>query len=112
MPGRILGGTVREHDQPRLRKRNCWWLGLIVVAFAPAALLAQHEEAAGAMRSADAIDLAAQRVLVWNQAGEQWVVLGGEAAVLQGAEGLRARSAVVRIIEVTDEAGKSFQVDV
>ncbi len=64
------------------------------------------------MRSADAIDLAAQRVLVWNQAGEQWVVLGGEVAVLQGAEGLRARSAVVRIIEVADEAGKSFQADV
>src|SRR3954451_19111728 len=28
MPGRNLGGTVREHDQPRLRTRNCLWLGL------------------------------------------------------------------------------------
>ena len=82
---------MREHDQPRLRTRNCFWLGLIVVACAPAALLAQHEEASGAMRSADPIDLAAQRVLVWNQAGERWVVLGGEVAVLQGAEGLRPR---------------------
>ena len=103
---------MREHDQPRLRTRNCFWLGLIVVACAPAALLAQQEEASGAMRSADPIDLAAQRVLVWNEAGERWVVLGGEVAVLQGAEGLRARAAVVRIIEVTDEAGKSFQADV
>ena len=73
---------------------------------------AQHEEASGAMRSADPIDLAAQRVLVWNEAGERWVVLGGEVAVLQGAEGLRACAAVVRIIEVTDEAGKSFQADI
>ena len=112
MPGRNLGGTVREHDQPRLRTRNCFWLGLIVVACAPAALLRSNEDAAGAMRSADPIDLAAQRVLVWNEAGEQWVVLGGEVAVLQGAEGLRARAAVVRIIEVTDEAGKSFQADI
>ena len=103
---------MREHDQPRLRTRNCLWLGLIVVACAPTALLAQYEEASGAMRSADPIDLAAQRVLVWNEAGERWVVLGGEVAVLQGAEGVRARAAVVRIIEVTDEAGKSFQADV
>ena len=62
--------------------------------------------------SADSLDLAARRVLVWDGPAERWAVLSGDAAVLQGAEGLRGRGAVIRIIEVPMKGGKGYQADV
>ena len=43
----------------------------------------------GVESPADPIDLSAQRIQYWDGPGERWAVLSGEAAVLQGAEGLR-----------------------
>lgn len=107
---------MREHDQPRRRAQSRAWSGLILAALitlAPAsASWAQDQEGVGAQGDADPIELAARRVLVWEANGERWVVLSGQAAVLQGAEGLRARGAVVRIIAVPMEGGKGFQADI
>ena len=83
------------------------WPGLILAASVLSTLRAQDGGAPGAGGLADPIELAARRVLVWDGPGERWAVLSGEAAVLQGTEGLRARGAVVRIIEVPDEGGKA-----
>ena len=106
---------MREHDQPRRHARSSRvvgphsgglrsrWRGLGEP---------RTRRVPARTRSADPIDLAARRVLVWEATGERWVVLSGEAAVLQGAEGLRARGAVVRIIEVPMEGGRAIQADI
>ena len=60
----------------------------------------------------DPIELAARHVQVWETAGERWTILSGEAAVLQAGDGLRARAAVVRIIEVPMEDGKGYQAEI
>jgi len=90
----------------------CLWLGLIVAVAIPIASRAQDQVVPDARACADPIELAARRVQVWEAAGERWAVLTGEAAVLQAGEGLRARAAVVRIIEIPVEGGKGYQSDV
>src|SRR5208337_4187281 len=65
-----------------------------------------------AQAAADPIELAARRVQVWDTAGERWAILSGEAAVLQAGDGLRARAAVVRILEVPMENGKGYQAEI
>ena len=111
-PGRTLGGTVREHDQPRLHMRLCLWSGLIFALAIPTASRAQDPAALDAQAANDPIELAARHVQVWETAGERWAILSGEAAVLQAGDGLRAHAAVVRIIEVPMEDGKGYQAEI
>jgi len=103
---------VREHDQPRLHTRLCLWSGLIFALAIPTATRAQDQAAPDAQAAADPIELAARRVQVWDTAGERWAILSGEAAVLQAGDGLRARAAVVRILEVPMENGKGYQAEI
>src|SRR5208337_3183765 len=102
----------REHDQPRLHTRLCLWSGLIFALAIPTATRAQDQAAPDAQAAADPIELAARRVQVWDTAGERWAILSGEAAVLQAGDGLRARAAVVRILEVPMENGKGYQAEI
>jgi len=116
---------VRAHDQTSRRERSRAWLGLILVAATTAALAraprtARGQDAAGTGPDAasapapgrEPIDLAARRVRVWRQGGEQWVHLSGEVAVLQGVEGLRAGEAVVRVTELPTPGGTVYRLDV
>ena len=103
---------MREHDQPRLHTRLCLWSGLIFALAIPTATRAQDQAAPDAQAAADPIELAARRVQVWDTAGERWAILSGEAAVLQAGDGLRARAAVVRILEVPMENGKGYQAEI
>jgi len=69
-------------------------------------------DASPTRRAADPVDLAAHRVQAWNSGDEQWVVLSGEAAVLQEGEGLRADQAVVRITPVSAGGSTSYRLEV
>ena len=82
---------MRERDQPRLHTRHCVWIGLIIAVAVRPALSAQDAAGVGpgVRVQADPIELSARRVQYWDGPGERWAVLSGEAAVLQGAEGLR-----------------------
>ncbi|MGA2702133.1 MAG: hypothetical protein ABSH35_13685 [Isosphaeraceae bacterium] len=88
------------------------WSGLIFALAIPTATRAQDQAAPDAQAAADPIELAARRVQVWDTAGERWAILSGEAAVLQAGDGLRARAAVVRILEVPMENGKGYQAEI
>ncbi len=110
--GRTLGGTVREHDQPRFHTRTCLWLSLIFALALPFASLAQEQAAPEIQVSADPIELAAQRVQVWETPGVKWAILSGEAAVIQAGDGLRARAAVVRLTELPLDDGKGYQAEI
>jgi hypothetical protein len=113
------GGAVRGHDQSSRRERSRAWFGLILVASASVASRpARGEEEQRAepprapIRARDPIDLAARRVRVWRQGGDQWVALSGQAAILQGVEGLRAEEAVIHVVATTTPAGTSYRVEV
>jgi hypothetical protein len=84
----------------------------MLAAWLPSTSFAQGRDDPAAQWLADPIELAARRVLVWDSPSERWVVLSGDAAVLQGAEGLRARGAVIRLQEVPIEGSKGFQAEV
>ena len=103
---------MRKHDQPGLHPHYGVGLGLILAASIAFASQAQDREGAAAQGPGDPIDLAARRIMVWDGPGERWAVLSGDAAVLQGAEGVRCRGAVVRIVEVAAEGGKLVQAEV
>ena len=78
----------------------------------PFASLAQEQAAPEMQVSADPIELAAQRVQVWETPGVKWAILSGEAAVIQAGDGLRARAAVVRLTEVPLDDGKGYQAEI
>ncbi|MEJ7639418.1 MAG: hypothetical protein WKF75_15940 [Singulisphaera sp.] len=69
-------------------------------------------DASPTRRAADPVDLAAHRIQAWNSGDQQWVVLSGEAAVLQEGEGLRADQAVVRVTPVSIGGSTSYQLEV
>ena len=92
--------------------RLCLWSGLIFALAIPTASRAQDPAAPDAQAANDPIELAARHVQVWETAAERWAILSGEAAVLQAGDGLRARAAVVRIIEVPMEDGKGYQAEI
>jgi hypothetical protein len=91
------------------------WLGLIVTAWLAGILPAQEPvepEPAAARRPADPLVLAADQVARWNGAAGSYIALSGDASVLQGADGLRARQAVARIVAIPDADGPLYQVEV
>ena len=85
------------HDQTNRREpQSRAWFGIILVvsatlvAFRPVYGQGDPDgtdDVPRPSRSSIPIDLAARRVRVWTQAGHQWVLLSGQAAVLQGSEG-------------------------
>jgi hypothetical protein len=103
---------VRQHDQPsgNPRVRVCGGLLLAIGVAAP--VLAGGGVPPSRRGTSEAIELAARRVIVWEDDGARWVVLSGEAAVLQGVEGLRARGAVVRITEQPAAGGPGYRAEV
>lgn len=60
----------------------------------------------------DPVDLAAERMVAWTDGSVRWVVLEGQAAVLQGVEGLRAERAVVKVAPQSGGDTPRFQVEV
>src|SRR5262249_12114464 len=89
-------------------------IGLIfVVAIAPAVPAREEPDAGpGTRGSADPIELSGRHIQYWAGNGDRWAVLSGEAAVLQGTEGLRCRAAVVRIVEMGPDDARAYQVQV
>jgi hypothetical protein len=76
-------------------------------------LFAQDQpDATTARRLQEPIVLAGHRVTEWSTADGRWVHLLGNAAVLQGVEGLRAREAVVRIVERSSSTERTVLVEV
>lgn len=107
------------HDQSSRRVPKRAWFGLMLLALATFASRPTFGEEAIEAKSTTAtagtrepIDLAARQIQVWRQGGDQWVVLSGEAAILQGVEGLRAVAAVVRVVSTPTANGNSYLVDV
>ncbi len=58
------------------------------------------------------VALAAGRVTEWRDKGSIWVHLAGDASILQGADGLRAREALVRISDASTASDKINQLEV
>jgi hypothetical protein len=54
--------------------------------------------------------LAADRVRYWDDGPARWVVLDGQAAILQGTEGQRGERAIARVVPFDDHRG--YQVEV
>ena len=64
-------------------------------------------------RDADPIDLAGWSVRVWQDgARTNGSHLAGQAAVLQGVDGLRADEAVVRVVDESSNQGQAFRIEV
>lgn len=105
---------MRGHDQTSGRARRRAWIWLIVTALLVSAP-GQAQDGLGPQwpgLATDAVDLAAHAIRVWNSGDEQWVVLRGRAAILQGVEGLRAGEAVVRIVPAPDRSTPGPRLEV
>ncbi len=88
------------------------WLGFILAALLRGLAAAADDPHAGFSVHNDPIDLAARRVAVWDEPDGRWVILSGEAAAIQGLEGLRASSLVVRITQSGPKDARVFQTEV
>ncbi|HEX8199192.1 MAG TPA: hypothetical protein VF590_01800, partial [Isosphaeraceae bacterium] len=97
------------------RGRRGAWIGLVLVVVAAGSPTARARPPAApelAVAEADPIDLAADRIRAWEADGVRWAVLTGRAAVLQGTEGVRAESVVVRIAPRSGAGPEAFDVQV
>lgn len=114
---------MRGHDRSsrRVRRRAWSWLSLAAVAVAataPLAGAARGQEATGAVAPGfdagdhEPIDLAARRVVAWEQGGDQLLLLTGRVAVFQGVDGVRAGEAVVRVHREPAPGGTRARVEV
>ena len=107
---------MRAHDRTSRRPRKLgrtrlalaarfgFWLILVC---APA-----HLRADPPTRDAAPVDLAGWSVRVWQDGSDQWVYLAGQAAALQGVEGLRSDEAIVRVVEESSARGPLYRVEV
>ncbi|MBV8317600.1 MAG: hypothetical protein JOZ53_21885 [Planctomycetaceae bacterium] len=105
---------MRGHDQTggRARRRAGFWL---IVTALLVSVPGQAQDGLGPQwpgLATDAVDLAAHAIHVWSSGDEQWLVLRGRAAILQGVEGLRAGEAVVRIISAPDPSTPGRRLEV
>jgi hypothetical protein len=104
---------VRGDDRSSRYPPGGVWFGLILAVGIVRAATAQDDpEAEKTRRLADPVVLAANRVTQWKASDGIWVRLAGDASVLQGVEGVRAREAVVRIVDVSSGGEKISQVEV
>jgi hypothetical protein len=100
---------VRGYDLTRGQGRSCSWHWLILIAaFLPEPVRAQFgaaPEPGPTLPKTTPIDLAAEQIRVWKSAdGDQWAILSGQAAILQGVDGVRADRAMVHV-HTTNEFG-------
>ena len=104
---------MRGDDQASRYPPRGVWFGLILLCGIGPVLFAQDEpNGTTARRVQDPIVLAGRRVTAWSTADGRWVHLFDRAAVLQGVEGLRAKEAIVRIVEQSSSDERTFQVEV
>ena len=90
-----MQGRHRSNGRGRVGVRTV----LTVLALAAAdRLRAQDDPGHPFERDGGPVVLAADRIIAWEAGPEHWVRLAGRAVVHQGAEGLRAADAVVRIV--------------
>lgn len=98
---------MQGHDQTRVCAPRWVRLGLVLMAVSvPHLVCAQAPDGPEAMsHDAEPIDLAADRITAWGLGNTQWLVLQGQAAIIQGGvDGVRADQAVVRVVR-SDEDG-------
>ncbi len=103
---------MRKHDQPKGPARFRVWLGFILAIWARGVAAAADDPTAGVEGLTDPIDLAAERIIVWDAPDGRWVVLSGKAAALHGLQGLRASSIVTRITQQTRPEGSVYQAEI
>ncbi|APW63035.1 hypothetical protein [Paludisphaera borealis] len=103
---------MRKHDQPKNPARFRVWLSFILTIWARGLAAAAEDPSSGLEGLSDPIDLAARRIVVWDGPDGRWIVLSGEAAAMQGLQGLRASSIVVRISQQPHETAKVYQAEV
>jgi hypothetical protein len=90
-----------------------WAWALLVAAALPVAARGQvPPERALASESAEPVTLAAHRIQEWTVGQEHWALLEGEAAVLQGVEGVRAQRAVVRMLPLAPWGRSGYRVEI
>ena len=99
-------------DQPRRRAWTCAWLGLILTVLLRVIPAAANDPRGNPSVLSDPIDLTARRVAVWDAPDGRWIVLSGEAAAIQGLQGLRASSMVVRISRIELQGSEVHQAEV
>ncbi|AGA27270.1 LPS-assembly protein LptD [Singulisphaera acidiphila] len=104
---------MRQHEQTTDSTRRAWcWIILgITLALSPIQAWSQAESVDPA-RSAEPIDLAAGSIRLWNQGADQWLLLQGKVAILQGLEGVRANQAVIRVTRSETPTGATHRLDV
>ncbi len=113
MADRTVGGTLRGDKQSSRRPGRGVWFGLILASGVVRAVAAQGTpDDPGLPRLTDPIGLAASRVTAWNASDGRWIYLSGDASILHGVEGIRAREAIVRIVDVSTRFDKILQVEV
>jgi hypothetical protein len=102
---------VDERTSRRFSRSAC--LGLLVASAIVRAVAAQEmpSEATFAHLT-DPIDLAANRVTVWNAPDGRWVHLYGDCSILQGVEGVRSREALVRVLDASTATERLSRVEV
>ncbi len=105
---------MRGHQQTisRSRIREWFWLPLLVALVAPAVRAQERSPVDSVADSADLIELAADRIQFWDSGGSRWALLTGQAAVVQGLEGLRADAIVVRVDTLGAGGDKRYRADV
>jgi hypothetical protein len=96
----------------RGRQRAGFALALVVTAMA-ATLCAGSPPGDGDDLGppAEPVALAADQVRYWDDGPVRWVVLEGQAAILQGTEGLRGARAVARITPLDDRATGGYRIE-
>ena len=104
---------MRGDDQPSRYPPRGVWFGLILTAGLAGVLPAQEApEPDAASRTADPLSLTADRVTRWVSPDGYYVHLLGDAALLQGVEGFRAREAVARIVDRSSATERLYLVEV
>lgn len=104
---------MRQHEQTTDSTRRTWCWIVLGITLAPSPVWAQSQaESAQPTRLAEPIDLAAGSIRLWNQGADQWLLLQGKVAILQGLEGVRANQAVIRVTRAESRTGAVHRLDV
>ena len=95
-----------HQNSDRRRRPRAGWAWLAAVALAATAAARAGDDAEGP------VQLAADRIVSWDEDGRRWVVMEGRVAILRGMRGLRAERAVVRLSSVGGEPSRAVDVEV
>jgi len=109
---------VRQHERTTRnspRRVRCWLI-LAAALLAPGSLLAQVRRdqpgTAESTVSQEPVDLAAGSIRTWTVGSDHWVYLSGQAAVIQGLEGVRADQVVIRVSQIGTAKKPLLQLEV